>query len=200
MKSPGEEKAWEILRSADPSVVCRNAAVSFDETPGNYILRSFCADFHINPQERTIRSRTPSGQHIIEKYGYFFNHSCLWYLVQAKDIPPTGKLIQPTNIKGGGMFFRGSHVIPLDSLAKRYGTEKEAFINRGDEFCAEGLSFGDASLRLLPMPRIPVILILWLGDEEFPPRADLLLDACCEFHLPIDVIWSIAMMSVLVML
>jgi hypothetical protein len=50
------------------------------------------------------------------------------------------------------------------------------------------------------MPRIPVIMILRLGDEEFPPRVDLLLDSTCELHLPLDIIWSIAMMSALVML
>jgi hypothetical protein len=50
------------------------------------------------------------------------------------------------------------------------------------------------------MPRIPVTLILWLKDEEFHPRADLLLDSTCELQLPLDIIWSIAMMSVLVMM
>jgi hypothetical protein len=55
-----------------------------------------------------------------------------------------------------------------------------------------------SSLKLLPMPRIPVAIILWLEDEEFPPRAVLLLDSTCELQLPLDIIWSIAMMSVLV--
>ncbi len=50
------------------------------------------------------------------------------------------------------------------------------------------------------MPKIPVTLILWLQDEEFPARADLLFDSSCELHVPIDIIWSIAMMSTLVML
>ncbi len=47
---------------------------------------------------------------------------------------------------------------------------------------------------------MPVTLILWLGDEEFPPRADLLLDSSCEIHLPLDIIWSVAMLTVLMML
>jgi len=55
-------------------------------------------------------------------------------------------------------------------------------------------------LKLLPMPRVPVILILWLEDEEFPSRAELLLDSTCELQIPLDIIWSISMLSVLVML
>jgi hypothetical protein len=50
------------------------------------------------------------------------------------------------------------------------------------------------------MPRIPVTLILWLSDEEFPARADLLFDSTCEIHLPLDILWSIAMMTILVFL
>jgi hypothetical protein len=200
MISSGEEKAWEILIRLDPGDVCRNASVAFDEKGGYYILRAFCTDFSVSPEEKVIKSLTPIGETIITKYSYFFIHSCLWYLINAKDIPHTGRLIKPNNIKGGEMFFRGSHALPLDNVAKRYGNDKESFIKRGKELCAEVLNHGDASLKLFPMPRIPVILILWLKDEEFPSRADLLLDSTCELQLPLDIIWSIAMMSVLVMM
>jgi len=200
MISSGEGKAWEILRGLDHSVVSRNASVFFDNQHGCYILRSFCTDFSVNPQERTINSSTPSGEKIIKKYGYFFMHSCLWYLIHAKHIPLTGRLVKPADIKGGEMFFRGSHVLPLERLAERYGSDKENFTKKGEELCANAANYGDASLKFLPMPRVPVTLILWLEDEEFPPRADLLLDSSCELQLPLDIIWSIAMMNTMVMM
>jgi len=200
MASPGEEKAWEMMASLDHSVICKNASVPYNQDKGYFVLRSFCADVCINPQERTIKSSTPEGQVLINKYGYFFVHSCLWYLIHAKDIPLTGRLIKPVNLKGGEIFFRGSHVLPLESLAKRYGDDKEAFIKKGNELCAELVEYGDSSLKLLPLPRIPVTVILWLGDEEFPAGTDLLFDSSCEMHLPLDIIWSIAMTTLLVML
>jgi len=200
MISSGEEKAWEILKSLDPSDICRNASVLFDDKNGSYILRSFCTDFLINQDKRVIKSTTPQGETIIQRYGYFFIHSCLWYLIHGKDIPLTGRLIKPENIRGGDLFFRGSHMLPLEQLAEKYSVHKEDFIKRGKELCAEILYYGDASLKLLPMPTIPVTLILWLKDEDFPSRADLLLDSTCELQLPLDIIWSIAMMSILVMM
>jgi hypothetical protein len=200
MISPGVEKAWEVLKGLDPTVVCRHAAVTFDGKTNSYTLRSFCTDFTVNLNERSIRSSTPHGEILITRYGYFFIHSCLWYLIHAKDIPFTGRLIKPEKIKGGELFFQGSHVLPLEKIAGTYGADKEAFIKRGAEMCAAVSTYGDASLQLLPMPRIPVILILWLDDEEFPARADLLFDSTCELHLPLDILWSIAMFSLLVML
>jgi len=58
-----------------------------------------------------------------------------------------------------------------------------------------------SSLRLFPLPRVPVTLVLWLRDEEFPPRMDLLFDSTCDLQISLsDIIWSIAMMFCLVML
>jgi hypothetical protein len=68
------------------------------------------------------------------------------------------------------------------------------------ELGAQQMEYGDACLRLFPFPRVPVTMILWRADEEFPARADMFFDATCEQHLPTDVIWSTAMTSVLIML
>jgi hypothetical protein len=91
-------------------------------------------------------------------------------------------------------------VLPLDSIADKYGNDREGFLKKGMELGGEMLGYGDASLSLRPLPRVPVISILWNGDEEFPPRADLLFDSSCEIQLPIDVVWAIAMLCVLGML
>jgi len=198
--SSGEERAWEILSNLEPSGVCRNASVLFDENTVSYTVRAFCRDFSVCPAGKTVTGISSSANHLVERYGYFFIHSCLWYLIHAKDIPLSNRLVKTVDVKGGEMFFRGSHTLPLDSLAKRYGDDKDAFLRRGKDLCAEVLTHGDASLRLFPMPRIPVVFILWQKDDEFPPRADLLLDSTCDMHLPIDIIWSITMMSILVMI
>ena len=200
MVSPGEEKAWEILRGLDPADVCRNASVAFSEEKKQYTVRSLCTDFSILLNEKQIKSNDPAGEFLIEKHGYFFVHSCLWYLIHAKNIPCTGKFIKPSDIKGGDIFFRGSHVLPLTNLAKKYGSDKEAFRKRSKELCAATVPYGDIAVELFPMPKIPVILILWLNDEEYEARADLLFDSSCELHLPIDILWSLAMLGVLVML
>lgn len=200
MVSPGADKAWDLLQGLDHSVVCRNASVAYDQNSGSYIVRSFCYDFYVNTTDRTLKSPATTGEHILKKYDYFFLHSCLWYLTHVRDIPLSHKLIQPINIKGGEAFFRGSHALPLENLAQRYGDDKAAFLNKGERLCATLPSYGDASVQLFPFPRIPVFLILWLKDDEYAPRADLLFDSTCEMQVPLDIIWSIAMVSLLVML
>lgn len=200
MASSGEQKVWEILNTLDPLKVCKNAAVAFDERGGYYILRSFCSNFAIYPHEKIINNLTPEGEIFIKKYGHFFILSSLWYLVKAQNIPPAGKLIKPEDLKGGDIFLRGTHILPLSEIARKYGNNKDAFIEKGRELCREKSDYGDIAVKLFPFPRIPVELILWLADDEFPSRADLLLDSTCKHHLPLDIIWSIAMFTISIFL
>lgn len=198
--SAGEEKIWETLAALDPDEVCGRTDASYDAASGLYMLRSFGRDFHISPQEEKIFCRSPGSEVFLQKLGYFFRLSVIGYLAIAKGVAPTGRLITPINMRSGQLFFRGSHILPLDRVAEKYAGDRDGFLKRGEELNGERLGHGDASLKLLPLLRVPVVQILWLADDEFPARADLLFDSSCEVQLPIDVIWAIAMLSVLVML
>jgi hypothetical protein len=39
-----------------------------------------------------------------------------------------------------------------------------------------------------------------MQDEEFTARADLLFDSSSEMQAPLDILWSVAMMTVLAMM
>lgn len=198
--NPGEDKAWEILATLKPEDVCKAATVTYDKATGRYRIRSFGMDFDLAVRERTITSAAPGSDVLLRRLGYFFRLSILWYLVGAKDIACTGRPVKLENVPGGDIFTKGSHVLPLDTVAQKYGKNKDGFIDKGKSLSGEMVKYGDAALQLSPLPRVPVILTLWLEDEEFPARADLLFDSTCGLQLPTDIIWSIAMLSVLVML
>ena len=140
------------------------------------------------------------GDVLLKKLESTLSLTALWYLTSAKDIPLSNRLIKPVNLPGGRIFDKGSHVLPLDELADRYGGNSHGFLAQGKKFGGEKLSYGDASIRLFPLPRIPTDLILWEGDEEFPANVNLLLDDTCILHMPTDIIWSTCLMSVMVML
>jgi hypothetical protein len=194
--STGELKAWENLKTLAPADVCSRSGAHFSLSTQIYSVHSFNMDFNLSLPEQSI-----TGDDIfMKRLGYFFRLSALCYLNTAKDIPPTGRLIKPSDIKGGQLFFRGSHVLPLDGLAAKYGVRAEDFLHKGVELGAETAPYGDAALRFLPFPKIPVYLILWKEDEEFPARTDLLFDSVCEIQAPLDILWSIAMMTILAMM
>lgn len=198
MYSPGEKAAWERLRELGAREAAQQARVPHEG--GVIVLDGFGAEVRVDIEKREISSPDPEIDALVKKLGYFYNHVALWWILDSKGIPPTGRLIRPADLKGGQMFFRGTHVLPLERLAARYGADREGFLARAARLGGGPGGYGDASAEFHPAGSLPMHLILWLGDEEFPARADLLLDSAWELAVPLDIIWSAAMMVVLAML
>lgn len=196
----GEDKAWEILAGLMSDDVCRRTGAQYNERSKIYTLSAFGILFSVNPQKKVIMSLESEGEIFLTRLRYFFVLSLLWYMVKASDAMPGGKLIKPSGMTGGDIFFRGSHVLPLESIAKKYAHDRRAFKERGLSHGGRVVEYGDAAIELSPFSKVPVTVILWLADEEWDARADLLFDATALNHLPIDVLWSVAMMSVLIFL
>ena len=198
----GEGKAWDTLESLSPREVCESAGVSFDPASEAYRVRAFGTDFLVSVRERTITAASDDAGHLfLGRLKDFFRLSVLWYLTSAKHIPLTEKLVKPVDIKGGQRFSAGTHVLPTEKIAERFGTDREGFIRQGSLFGGEEVPYGDAAVRLYALPRVPVTVILWLEDQEFPARVDILFDSTCNFQLSLsDIVWAVAMMSAMVML
>ena len=196
----GEGKAWALLAAAEPAAVADRAAVGYDPASGCYRLRSFGRHFRVHPGDRRILNLEPEGEVFLKRDEYFFRLTVLWYLAKASPARPLGTLVKPAALPGGEIFVRGTHVLPLDALAAKYGTSPEAFLAAGAALGGKEAPYGDAAVVLVPLPKVPVTVILWTEDDEFPARADLLFDATCSRHLPVDVLWSIAMLSVQILL
>jgi hypothetical protein len=192
----GEDKLWQTIGELSAEEICGRTGATFDAASGLYTLKSFGRDFFISPAEKKLFSAAGEDPVFLGKLSYFFRLSVLGYLGGSKSVKLTGNLINPLNMKSGQLFFRGSHVLPLDGLSRKYGTDREAFLRKGGEYGAERAAYGDASVTVYPLPNVPVVLILWLADEEFEARANFLFDSSVENQMPIDVVWSIAMLTV----
>ena len=94
----GEEKAWGLVCGLPREEVCRSTGAGFDEKAGAYLLRCYGRDFHVNPCEMLISCPTDRGALFLGKLKDFFRLAVLWYMANAKEIPPTGRLCgRPTS-------------------------------------------------------------------------------------------------------
>jgi hypothetical protein len=198
----GEEKAWGLVCGLEREEVCRRTGAGFDERAGAYRLRCYGRDFQVNPCDMLIGCSSGEGKIFLGKLKDFFRLAVLWYMANAKEIPPTGRFVRPTDVKGGHRFTVGTHVLPLELIAQRFARDREGFLRLGRTYGAEEVpGVGDACLRFFPLPRVPVTMLLWLEDEEFAPRVDLFFDSTCEFQLALsDVVWAVAMMTCVLMI
>lgn len=196
----GVDKAWELLSACDPQDVRERAEAEHLGNGKGYILRVLGHAITADAQTRTFKGDDPESKFILTKTAYFSHLSILHYLLGAQKIAPTGRLINPVDLKTGQIYLKGSHLLPLDGIAARFSDDSGAFLAQAARFGGERRDYGDVAAELRPFPRVPVTLILWQEDEEFPARSYLLFDETCEQHLPADIVWSVAMMSALAML
>lgn len=196
----GEEHAWGQLAQCDPQEVCERTGVSYIPADLCYVVPVFGHPITVDLKSRTLGGDSPEAQFVLSKTAYFSRLSILRYLLDAQNIRPTGRLLKPAELKSGQIYLKGSHLLPLDAIAGRYARDPESFFRQGARYGAQPRSYGDAAIELLPFARVPITVILWREDEEFPARCYLLFDETCELHLPPDILWSVAMMCALVMI
>ena len=200
MAWPGEKEAWDILSELDSKDVVTKAKARFNSHDSTYELTCLGQNICISLTDRNIFSKSNVGMILVSALEDYSRLSILRYLIHAGDLLPTGQLVRPSDLSGGDIFIKGTHVLPLDKIATYFADHRSDFISIGKSLGGSELDYGDMSLKLLPFPRVPVVLIVWCGDEEFTPKASLLFDSSCVSHLSTDIMWSTAMMTVEMML
>ncbi len=127
----------------------------------------------------------------------FLEQLCiLAYLVNARDLPLAGKLVSVERLDPGGFFFRGSHALATEELAEIFGSEPQLLHNVGRMLNATARTFGDASIQLSVLPRIPIVVIVWGSDDEFAARASILFDQSASTQLPLGVLFAAAKLTI----
>ncbi len=198
----GEEKSWDEICELDSSDVSKRTIATFDKSSGSYAVKCFGIEFNVFPCDRKIECSHLDGDLFLGKFKDFFRLAVLWYFASSKEIPFSEVLVKPSDVRGGQRFTSGTHVLPLDMIAKKFARDPDGFVSHGMKYGAETIEgMGDRAIKLYPLPRVPVTILLWIEDEEFPPRVDLFFDSTCDFQLDLsDIVWAVSMMCALVML
>jgi hypothetical protein len=117
--------------------------------------------------------------------------AALTYLVKAAPITPNGNLVTEKDLKGGALFFQGPHALLKKPVVKRFQSQPGDMVKAGEALGGVAVEYGDAAVKLRPLPKIPVIYVLHRGDEEFDAKLVIIFDVTIQDHLALDVIWAL---------
>ena len=179
---------FQDLTRMDPEDVCRRALCRYDGNKGYYTLSVWGEDYAIYPDESRITHPGDDKSDINALLGLFIVH----YLLTAKEIPINKEWISVKDIPGGVTFFRGPHTIPTYQIEKRYGNNVIGFCDTCEQLGGILLDMADKAYSFKIAPRIPVAILLWKGDDEFPVESKILFDRSIIEHLALDVVFSLA--------
>ena len=115
----------------------------------------------------------------------------LHHLLEAKAHELTGKWIGEKEIPGGELFFRGLHKLPLEPLTAVFGRQPELLRKVAEAMGGIFVPMGDLAFQFPILPRIPLLLVLWEGDDEFEPEMLIRFDSTITLQLEkLDVIYA----------
>lgn len=179
------EELWEDLEARDPV----EAAASCDaiKEGGRFRLSLFSRDYIIDPAERSITEALRPEHRVSYQTGLVL----ITALAKAQDIPQSGRMITPGELPGGRMFFTGPHELPTAPIVERFGSDAKGLIAAVGALGGRQVDeAADAALFIPGLPRVPMWLLLWEGDDEFEARAVMGIDDRAHYHLALDAVWA----------
>ncbi|MCE5336395.1 MAG: DUF3786 domain-containing protein [Desulfobacteraceae bacterium] len=105
------------------------------------------------------------------------------YLLGATGRKETGKLITFRQIPDGKFYHEAFQKRARDPFLNFFGNNGRFFVKCARLMGAVPVNNGDFGMEFAVFPQIRVQLILWHGDEEFPPDATILFDESIQKHL-----------------
>ncbi|MCK8602590.1 DUF3786 domain-containing protein [Desulfoferrobacter suflitae] len=180
---------WENLRQADPRRICINAQIRYDSEAQGYTFSLLNGTFVCLPHQQTIEVLHPLPH---PDLNFEFYLVVLHYLLEAQNVPLSATWISEKDIPGGQMFFRGPHKFPTEPLLALFGRKPEIFRAAAQSLGGTPVEMGDLGYRLWAFPRIPLLFVLWEGDEEFEPALHIRFNSTVTSQLEsLDSIWAL---------
>ena len=177
MFSQMNQAALARLKGRDPRALARKAGIRFDEEAQIYHIPTMGMDVTASYPDYRFTPELPGWHRLV----------ILHYLDLADGSARTGKEItfgqmRSGMVRGGGIDRKCEQTIQsmkdldedmLAQICKNMGGEQIA-------------SNADVAYRIPFLPNFPVVLKIWLPDEEFPASGRLLLDSSAEHYLTIE--------------
>lgn len=114
----------------------------------------------------------------------------LHYLIGVTPGPLSGSWIPYREVPGAS-FYHGVFIKrAIDPLKKVLGHTPSLFAEASCRLKGQPVAYGDVSFAFRIFPKVPIQIILWEGDEEFPAEANILFDrTISDMFSPEDVAW-----------
>ncbi len=179
---------FKDLNEFDPDDVIKRTGCRFDKIKNEYRVSIWGYTYIVDLNLNEIHIE-PEG---FKTYKDFMHIFILHYLMKSKNIPLSHDWVSEKDIPGGAAFFRGPHTIPANVITDKVNNDITLFQQQSEKLGGSPIIMADAAYMFQISPTIPVAILYWLGDEDFPSETKLLFDKTIEQHLPLDIIFALA--------
>lgn len=110
----------------------------------------------------------------------------LHYFIQAKGTPVSNELISFKELAEGAGYFPTFYQRAIKPLVTYFGNEPHRLLDMARLLGGHEADYGDVSVTINALSRVPLTLVLWRGDAEFPPEGSIMFDRTISDYLPTE--------------
>jgi len=109
-----------------------------------------------------------------------------YYFERSDGAPMSGEWIAFNQIPGGLFYAQAFQGYSGGELTKAFGNDAEVFMDANERLGGRREFFGNLAYSYQVLPRVPIMVVCWLGDEDFPASYRILFDSNAHHHLVTD--------------
>lgn len=165
-------KAYQDL---EPEDISQRTGIPYDRETSSFTLRMMGITYRISHPGYKVTHLDG------EEIGWFPLEQkpnarilVLRFLTEGVSAPAAGKFLTYREIPWGEVYFKQFQGRCIFRLAYGFGNRQEQFAEIMEKIGGKKLDFGDLSYEFEFMNGLQLRMILWEGDDEFPPSAQIL--------------------------
>jgi hypothetical protein len=109
---------------------------------------------------------------------YYFDHANMTHL--------SDKWISFAELPDGQFYNQAFQGYTGNLLARTFSDNQDAFNKAASEIGGKRFELGDSGFIFDVLPKVPILAVYWLGDEDFPSSSQILFDSSAGHFLPTD--------------
>ena len=171
--------ACETLAKTDFEQQCRNSEATCETINSRKVA---CLNFLNRDYLITLPDRTTfkdSAEEVPLRDKLLIMH----YFLHAGGTPLTNTPMAFKELKEGANYFPTYALRAIKPLVDFFGKKPEMLLEVAPTLGGTKADYGDAAVTIPAFPRVPITLVLWKGDEEFTPEANILFDNTISDYL-----------------
>ena len=165
------EKAWENLAGSDLAQIASSAAAEYDRD--GQVLQVRFMDEHVRLEVGPKKVLNESREELPSYLAILVLH----YLIGATPFDPTGTWATFREFDAGKFYYSAFEGRSIARVITAFGSQPELLVKAAEALGGETVDMGDAGVVFDVFPKLPVAVVVWQGDAELSPSANILFDS-----------------------
>ncbi|MBQ9951278.1 MAG: DUF3786 domain-containing protein [Clostridia bacterium] len=161
----------ELFEKLDPVEAAQRCGVNYDAEKQQFTVRLLYTDYVVSWPKFAIASETEDGFALKNLPAQML---IIRFLLEGCASKGSGAFLTYREMPWGEVYLKPFTGRCITRAAFTFGTRLAAFEKAMEKMPAIKLTAGDASYQMEIMPGYEVRLIVWEGDDEFPPNTQIL--------------------------